>query len=129
MHVNQAPALAIGGLVLLTLAGCARQADAPATPASPPMIEVPADWFGRWTGPEGTWLEITAAAGKYQVRISNLDGPRVFSAVAVEEGLSFQRDGVAETLRATDGPGTGMKWLLEKTRCLTVRPGEGFCRD
>jgi hypothetical protein len=31
-------------------------------------------------------------------------------------------------LRATDGAGTGMKWLADKTDCLVVAPGEGFCR-
>jgi hypothetical protein len=60
---------------------------------------VPRDWVGRWPGPEGTWLDISVA------------------------------DGVRESLRATDGAGTGMKWLAGKTTCLVVRPGEGFCRD
>ena len=30
---------------------------------------------------------------------------------------------------ATDGDATGMKWLAGKARCLTVRVGEGYCRD
>jgi hypothetical protein len=39
------------------------------------------------------------------------------------------RDGTTETIRATDGAGTGMKWLANKTDCLVVTVGsEGFCR-
>ena len=34
-----------------------------------------------------------------------------------------------ETITATDGEATGMKWLLDKQNCLTVRSGEGYCRD
>jgi len=36
---------------------------------------------------------------------------------------------VTESIRATDGEQTGMKWLREKANCLTVRSGEGYCRD
>lgn len=34
-----------------------------------------------------------------------------------------------ETIRATNGPGTGMKWLADKRNCFVIRPGEGFGRD
>jgi hypothetical protein len=34
-----------------------------------------------------------------------------------------------ESIRATDGPATGMKWLSDKSNCLTIRSGEGYCRD
>jgi hypothetical protein len=90
---------------------------------------VPRDWLGRWPGPEGTWLDISLADGNYTLTIMNLDATRSFPAAAAGGGLSFQRDGVRESLRATDGAGTGMKWLAGKTTCLVVRPGEGFCRD
>jgi len=34
-----------------------------------------------------------------------------------------------ETIRATDGAGTGMKWLADRKDCLVVTVGsEGFCR-
>jgi hypothetical protein len=61
--------------------------------------------------------------------ISDLDGPRTFAATLRGNGLSFERNGIEENLRATDGKGTGMKWLEGKKDCLAVRPGEGFCRD
>jgi hypothetical protein len=104
---------------MICIAGCAQEPD----PGIPP------DWPGRWKGPEGTWLEVSAAGAGYQITIRNLDGERSFPATAVAQGLVFERDGMRETLRATDGAGTGMKWLLEKSDCLTVRSGEGFCRD
>ena len=52
---------------------------------------VPDGWIGRWQGPEGTYLEVAGADGKFEI--------------------------------------TGMKWLAGKTDCLTVRLGEGYCRD
>jgi hypothetical protein len=36
---------------------------------------------------------------------------------------------VKEVIRATNGNGTGMKWLVGKADCLTVRVGEGYCKD
>lgn len=90
---------------------------------------LPESWLGKWDGPEGTSLQISAAQGSYAVTIKNLDGARTFQAAAGKDQLSFERDGVQETIRPTDGAGTGMKWLASKSRCLTVKLGEGFCRD
>jgi hypothetical protein len=86
-------------------------------------------WLGRWDGPEGTFLRLDGRNGRYTVTIQNLDGPRTFDGVAADEHVRFDRDGAQESLRATNGAGTGMKWLSDKTDCLTVRPGEGYCRD
>jgi hypothetical protein len=90
---------------------------------------VDANWLGRWQGPEGTWLEISRSGEGYTVTIRDLDATRTFPARVVRNSLTFQRDGTTESLRATDGAGTGMKWLAGKSTCLAVRPGEGFCRD
>jgi hypothetical protein len=86
-------------------------------------------WLGRWNGPEGTFLLLERGDGGYDVTIHNLDGPRVFRGVAVGTQLQFERDGVMESIRATDGSATGMKWLSDKSDCLTIRSGEGYCRD
>ena len=83
----------------------------------------------QWTGPEGTFLRIAGGLGKYEITVQNLDGPRTFAGALSGDSIRFERDGVVELIRATDGAGTGMKWLREKTNCLTVRPGEGYCRD
>lgn len=61
--------------------------------------------------------------------IRNLDGERSFPGVAGEGQVSFERDGQRVVIKATDGAGTGVKWLAGKNRCLTVRRGEGCCRD
>jgi hypothetical protein len=74
-------------------------------------------------------MVIAASDGAYAVTVSNLDGPRTFAATPTEDGLAFERDGLRESIRATDGAGTGMKWLQTKRDCLVVRQGEGFCRD
>lgn len=86
-------------------------------------------WLGRWNGPEGTYLEIIGTPADYRLTIANLDGPRRFVGRAQDGQIVFVRDGVVESIRATDGEATGMKWLLDKRNCLTVRSGEGYCRD
>lgn len=86
--------------------------------------------LGKWTGVEGTFLEVSKDDGAYKVTIQDLDGPRTFDAVASEDGgLKIERDGTYETITMGDGQDTGMKWLADKVDCLVVKPGEGFCRD
>lgn len=90
---------------------------------------VPDNWLGKWSGPEGTFLQLDGGNGRYEVTIQNLDGPRIFKGNAEGNKLMFERDGVKESIRATNGAETGMKWLSEKSNCLTIRAGEGYCRD
>jgi hypothetical protein len=118
----------------LVIAGCGQHGADPVqeTPAAlrPSAVEQITDqWLGTWNGPEGTWLRIDGGHGRYEVTIQNLDGPRSFQGSAVGAGIEFERDGVKEVIYATDGVGTGMKWLSEKNNCLAVHPGEGFCRE
>jgi hypothetical protein len=109
----------------LALTGCSGRDTEPSTGGAAPTDA----WLGRWTGPEGTFLLLEGGDGRYEVTIQNLDGPRIFQGVAAGASVEFERDGMAETLHATNGAGTGMKWLADKTNCLTVRLGEGYCRD
>lgn len=122
----------------LAAAGCqdrGTDAAAPPAPSSPPVVShAPAkpatdQWVGQWNGPEGTFLQIAGGGGQYEVTIRNLDGPRSFAGTAAGDRIEFERDGVKESVRATNGTATGMKWLAEKSNCLTVRAGEGYCRD
>ncbi|MES3041090.1 MAG: hypothetical protein V4730_08060 [Pseudomonadota bacterium] len=92
-------------------------------------VPVADKWLGKWSGPEGTFLQLAGGNGKYEVTIQNLDGPRTFQGSAAGNQIAFERNGVKEFLRATNGAGTGMKWLSDKSDCLTVRVGEGYCRD
>jgi hypothetical protein len=100
-------------------------------PATPTATPDPAQaWLGRWNGPEGTYLQLNAADGAgYEVRIKDLDAERTFKGVAKDGAIHFERDGKQESIKATDGDATGMKWLAGKKTCLTVHPGEGYCRD
>lgn len=118
---------------LTWVAGCGKQVEV-ALPASPAPGTAKSEkaasdkWAGQWNGPEGTYLQISGGEGKYEITVKNLDGPRHFNGTAAGEGIEFVRDGVRESLRATDGQGTGMKWLAPKSECLVVRAGEGYCR-
>lgn len=124
VHGKLAGAIAVAGATLAAmLSGCGGS-----TPTSTPEAP-PASWNGRWTGPEGTFLEIEGDPAGYRITIRNLDGPRTFPGSAAGTQIQFERDGVKEVIRATNGADTGMKWLAEKSDCLTVRAGEGYCRD
>jgi hypothetical protein len=121
-------------MLALLVTGCKDQkSDAvPVTAATPPPAKsdpVTDAWLGKWTGPEGTFLLLKGGGGKYEVTIQNLDGPLTFQGLAAGHQIAFERHGVKESLRATNGAETGMKWLSEKHDCLTVRAGEGYCRD
>jgi hypothetical protein len=92
-------------------------------------VTMPAQqWLGEWTGPEGTYLKLAQVGNDYQLTISDLDGPKTFSATPTPTGLSFERNGQTETIAAGSGAQTGMKWLTEKQDCLIVKLGEGYCR-
>ena len=87
-------------------------------------------WLGQWNGPEGTFLQIAGGKGTYQVTVRNLDGARTFAGKTADTGgIAFERDGTRHVIHASNGTQTGMKWLAGKSNCLTVRPGEGYCRD
>ncbi len=120
--------------LMLFVAGCSEQTvpdgQGLAGSSPSPRPQPPTDqWLGQWNGPEGTFLRLSGENGNYEITVRNLDGPRIFKGSAAGEGVRFERDGIQETLRATNGRDTGMKWLADKSNCLTVRPGEGYCRD
>ena len=134
--MNRIPFSAILFAVLTVAAtGCKDRAVEPpqisptTTPASASAAPAAEQWMGKWNGPEGTFLQLAGGSGRYEVTIQNLDGPRTFQGAAVGDRLEFERDGVRESVRASNGMETGMKWLSEKKDCLTVKPGEGYCRD
>ncbi|WP_431046409.1 hypothetical protein [Roseateles sp. L2-2] len=133
-------ALAIVALAA-ALGGCdrtERPASEPAPVSPTPVASSPAAstpdpaqaWLGRWNGPEGTYLQLDAAGeGRYEVRIKDLDAERKFEGVGKDGTVQFERDGKQESIKATNGDATGMKWLAGKSTCLTVHVGEGYCRD
>ena len=100
-----------------------------ASPTHSNSAQLTDKWLGKWTGPEGTFILLTGSQGKYEITVQNLDGPQTFHGLAAGDHIEFERNGVKEQLRAVNGAGTGMKWLSEKSNCLVVRTGEGYCRD
>ena len=86
-------------------------------------------WLGKWNGPEGTYIDISGANGSYKIIIADLDGPSQYQGVNSGNKIMFNRNGVTENIQASNGTDTGMKWLADKSNCLRVREGEGWCRD
>lgn len=120
--------------ILLLLTACNDKTDATMsnTSSSLSMAATPAvtdAWIGKWNGPEGTFLEISGGNGSYEITIQDLDGPTQYRGTNSSDRISFERNGVTETIHASNGTDTGMKWLAEKSDCLRVRLGEGWCRD
>ena len=118
-RISNYPSLVAYVTFTLVLIGCADRNDNPPTD----------QWLGQWTGPEGTFLRLEGGHGAYEITIQDLDGPRTYQGKAVGELVQFERNGKPETIRATNGQETGMKWLADKSNCLTIKRGEGFCRD
>ncbi|PTY36204.1 hypothetical protein BGP77_02515 [Saccharospirillum sp. MSK14-1] len=87
------------------------------------------DWQGRWWGPEGTYLDIAGGPEQFQLTIASLDGPVDYIGVAQGDQILFDLNDESATIYATDGEGTGMKWLVDNEHCLKVEPGDGYCRD
>jgi hypothetical protein len=106
-----------------------------ATPTPAATSTAAADaWIGRWRGVEGLFLDIAAdperGAGHYTLAMQyTLDDKGSFDGVADGDTIRFTRPDGTQTLRATDGDATGLNWLAGKKDCLTVKVGEGYCRD
>jgi hypothetical protein len=86
-------------------------------------------WIGRWSAPEGTYLELSKSGDKYVIQIKDLDKLHGYEGISTGERISFERNGKTETISAGTGQQTGMKWLLDKKDCWVIRSGEGYCRD
>ncbi|GAA3260490.1 hypothetical protein [Sphingomonas yabuuchiae] len=89
------------------------------------------DYVGRYVGVEGMYLNIKHAAtpGRYRMEMQwDLDNKGEFRGEQVGDTIVFERGGVRETLRPTNGDATGLKYLAGKTECLTVKTGEGYCK-
>lgn len=113
----------------LALAGCGEPA--PTAPVAPKAD----GWIGQWRGVEGLNLTIqpNGASGRYLLIMqygTDASDSGTFAGTAEGDGIVFTRpaDG-AQRLTASDGAGTGLKWLEGKKDCLAVKPGEGYCRD
>lgn len=97
-----------------------------------PKAKPAPDYTGRWMGVEGMVLDVapTGTPGHYALTMQwDLDNKGKFDGIATGDTIAFDRGGVRETLRPTNGDATGLKYLFGKTDCLTVKPGEGYCRD
>jgi hypothetical protein len=89
-------------------------------------------YLGRWIGPEGLVLEVTAnpAGGVDIVNQWSLDDKGKFQGSVTAEGLRWMRGNEPVSAVLTSGDATGMKWLAGKKTCLTVTTSsEAYCRD
>ncbi len=103
----------------------------PAPAATPTPLASATRYLGRWTGVEGMYLVVRdPAQGAVTLEMQyDLDHKGEYAGTVTPEGIRFQRGDAVLTLRPTDGDATGLKWLAGKRNCLTVRAGEGYCRD
>lgn len=98
-------------------------------------VSAPTDrdaWIGKWTGVEGTMLTIAKGdgPGRYKLEMQyTLDDKGSFEGTGSDQGIAFHRPDGDQVLRATNGDATGLKYLAGKKDCLTVKQGEGYCRD
>lgn len=131
-------------LVLLSACDKDPQNNKPTPPSPPPAMQatlvpetLPSDlWVGHWTGVEGLNLSIakdeSIGRGHYVLTMRyGLDAgdTGTFKGVASDDGIHFSRPDGPHVLRAGDGKATGLKWLADKTECLIVNSGEGYCRS
>ncbi|MEH3040542.1 MAG: hypothetical protein PGN21_10825 [Sphingomonas paucimobilis] len=88
-------------------------------------------YLGRWIGVEGTYLNVTdPAQGEVKLEMQyDLDNKGSYTGTITPEGIRFKRGAETLLLRPSDGDATGLKWLAGKKDCLTVKSGEGYCRD
>jgi hypothetical protein len=104
-------------------------ASPPASPATAVAGSKADSLAGRWTGPEGTYLNVTKKGDKYTIEIANLDGPKTYEGTAKGDVIEFTRNGKTETIKAASGAETGMKGFEKETNCVVVTKGtEGFCK-
>jgi hypothetical protein len=93
-----------------------------------------AGWAGRWTGPEGLFLDVKPAkngqAGHFALTIKDtLEAQGDYEGEAQGDAILFTRNGKTESIRPGTGPETGFKYLADKKDCLIVQEGkEGYCR-
>ncbi len=90
-------------------------------------------WLGRWTGPEGLFLDIMPvpdAPGQYRLTMQDrLDRKADYPGQVRGDGIAFTRDGRGFVIRRGDGEDTGFTDLAGKHDCLIVAKGsEGYCR-
>jgi hypothetical protein len=107
----------------------------PTVAASPSASPAAADkktsdsLIGRWTGPEGTYLDVSKNGDKYKVEIKDLDSAKTYDGTAKDGTIEFLRNGKTETVKTATGAETGMKGFEKETNCVVVTKGsEGFCR-
>ena len=111
------------------------ESPAPSPAATPTATADPTiaatDLAGRWTGVEGMYLVVTPKApGAYTLEMQyDLDHKVTVAGRTAGQGIVFECDGKTLTLKPGDGASTGLKYLDGKRDCLTVAPGEGYCRD
>jgi hypothetical protein len=130
---DERPGAAANATAAPDLAGS--RSDSMPNPSSSTATPAPsrATYLGRWRGVEGLNLVVSPRAGSDDsVSLAmqwSLDDKGTYAGKVTAEGIAFERNGARQVLRPSDGAATGLKYLDGKKDCLTVTPGEGYCRD
>lgn len=111
-----------------------QEPDTVGTAANEPAGLATDQWVGRWTGPEGLFLDLQPSPdgrpGHYAItNRDTLDRQGDYAGVAQDGVIRFTRDGKPLTIRPGTGDETGFKYLAGKQDCLILIAGqEGYCR-
>jgi hypothetical protein len=90
-----------------------------------PIIKHPADhWIGRWTTPEGRFLDLTPQGENYRLVIGALDSMGVYAGYAEDSAIRFERNGQTEYVRSRRG-----EFRQDQENCLIIKKGEEFCHN
>ena len=101
-----------------------------ASPSGSPAATSKVDSLvGKWSGPEGTSVNVAKKGDKYSIEITGPGGMKAFEGSAKGDAIEFTRNGKTETIKAATGAETGMKDLEKETNCVVINKGsEGFCK-
>ena len=100
-----------------------------ATPATGATAGKADTLVGRWSGPEGAYLDISKKADKFSIEIKDLDKSETYEGTAKGDVIEFTRKGKTETIKTASGADTGMKGFEKENNCVVVTKGkEGFCK-
>lgn len=98
----------------------------PVTVSPSPKIDA---LVGKWSGVDGTYLNIAKKGDKYSVEVKGTDKAETFDGTAKGDTIEFTRKGKTETIKSASAEETGIKGLAGEKTCVVITKGsEGYCK-
>jgi hypothetical protein len=92
-------------------------------------------FLGRWMGVEGNFIDIIPSKNRYKVMVVNYNNPEdngrftEYAGTVLGDELQITIGKSKKLISFTDGPGSGMKYLVDKNNCIKIQDDDGYCRD